>query len=137
MHHREVAIKFTYKEKIPTFSWIKDPSIGPVPKEYYVLRRLRHTNIIQIIEHYENDRYFILVTELHGTPWTQTNPILASKVLHPTLRRNGVREDGGSKANEASLLSSLSEEGRKQVKQRTSCDLFECIGMLSLYDGGD
>ncbi|KAG5462240.1 MAG: kinase-like domain-containing protein, partial [Olpidium bornovanus] len=65
----EVAVKFICKDKVPMHAWIKDPALGLIPTEIYVLRMVDHPGIIRYVEYFEDPRYFYLVMELHGTPW--------------------------------------------------------------------
>jgi serine/threonine protein kinase len=46
----EVAVKFIFKEKVPVHSLCKDPELGVVPMEVYVLKNLRHPNIVGYID---------------------------------------------------------------------------------------
>ncbi|KAK9348518.1 kinase-like domain-containing protein [Lipomyces starkeyi] len=72
---QEVAVKFIYRKKIPRHSWVQDPVHGPLPTELYILLRTTqspHPNIIQLIEFFSDDDFFILITELHGTPWSRS-----------------------------------------------------------------
>ncbi|KAK9492152.1 kinase-like domain-containing protein [Lipomyces doorenjongii] len=71
---QEVAVKFIYRKKIPRHSWVQDPVHGPLPTELYILLRTTqspHPNIIRLIEYFSDDHFFILITELHGTPWSR------------------------------------------------------------------
>ncbi|KAK9322822.1 kinase-like domain-containing protein [Lipomyces orientalis] len=73
---QEVAVKFIYRKKIPRHSWVQDAVHGPVPTELYILLRTMqspHPNIIRLIDYFADNEFFILVTELHGTPWSR-NP---------------------------------------------------------------
>ncbi|KAK9369183.1 kinase-like domain-containing protein [Lipomyces kononenkoae] len=73
---QEFAVKFIYRKKIPRHSWVHDSVHGPLPTELYILLRLTqtpHPNIIRLIEFFSDDHFFLLVTELHGTPWSR-NP---------------------------------------------------------------
>ncbi|KAG0250217.1 hypothetical protein BG011_008571 [Mortierella polycephala] len=67
---KEVAVKFIFREKVPVYGWAKDPELGVVPMEVYVLRNVSHPNIIGFLDVFQDVRYFYLVMELHGTPWS-------------------------------------------------------------------
>lgn len=128
---REVAVKFIIRDKIPKDLWIKEKGI---PVEIDILKSLRHPNIIKYIEHIHEPKYIILVTELHGTEWSVDN-----KRLNPQ-KNPGLRSTPRSKAvpnpdtkMECSPLFRLTEEQEKEIKRRTSCDLFECIDARMLY----
>ncbi|KAK9459749.1 uncharacterized protein V1516DRAFT_677877 [Lipomyces oligophaga] len=71
---QEVAVKFIYRQKIPAHAWINDMVYGPVPMELYIhlrLSRRPHPNVIYFYEHFADETFFILVTELHGSPWAR------------------------------------------------------------------
>ncbi|KAG0338793.1 hypothetical protein BG004_007084 [Podila humilis] len=76
---KEVAVKFIFREKVPVHGWAKDPELGVIPMEIYVLRNVQHPNIIDFLNVYQDYRYFYLVMELHGTPWSASNPLLNKK----------------------------------------------------------
>jgi hypothetical protein len=70
-------VKFITRSKIARDLWIPCKEEGDlIPFEVYLLKKLRHPNIISYIEHFMDEKYVILVTELHGTPWDATNPDL-------------------------------------------------------------
>ncbi|KAF9120315.1 hypothetical protein BGW39_011512 [Mortierella sp. 14UC] len=73
---KEVAVKFIFREKVPVYGWAKDPELGVIPMEIHVLRNVAHANIIGFLNVYQDYKYFYLVMELHGTPWSASNPLL-------------------------------------------------------------
>ncbi|RUO96815.1 kinase-like domain-containing protein [Jimgerdemannia flammicorona] len=68
-NNREVAVKFIFKDKVPENGWACDAQLGVIPMEIYVLKNVRHANIIEFIDTFQDDKYFYLVMELHGTQW--------------------------------------------------------------------
>ncbi|KAG0248011.1 hypothetical protein BG011_000632 [Mortierella polycephala] len=74
--HKEVAVKFIFRDKVPVHGWAKDPELGVIPMEIYVLRNVQHPNIIGFLNAFQDSKYFYLVMELHGTPWSANNPLL-------------------------------------------------------------
>ncbi|KAF8502182.1 kinase-like protein, partial [Russula emetica] len=66
---REVAVKFIIKAKVPAHAWMEDKSARRVPTEALLLGLLNHPNIVKCMDLFEDDLYFYLVQELHGTPW--------------------------------------------------------------------
>ncbi|KAF9921969.1 hypothetical protein BGZ65_009938, partial [Modicella reniformis] len=74
--HKEVAVKFIFRDKVPVQGWAKDPELGLIPMEISVLRNVRHPNIIGFMNAFQDARFFYLVMELHGTPWSASNPLL-------------------------------------------------------------
>lgn len=67
---QEVAVKFIFKNKIPSCSWVLDKQSGFIPMECYIMKRLNHPNIISYIDSFEDAKYFYIVMELHGSSWT-------------------------------------------------------------------
>ncbi|EJU04019.1 Pkinase-domain-containing protein [Dacryopinax primogenitus] len=59
---RDVAIKFIVKDKMPRHSWILDRDYGMLPIEITVLRLVKHENIVEFIEFFQDDVYFYLVS---------------------------------------------------------------------------
>ncbi|KAG0242853.1 hypothetical protein BGX31_011443 [Mortierella sp. GBA43] len=74
--HKEVAVKFIFREKVPVYGWAKDPELGMIPMEIYVLRHVRHPNVIGYLNAFQDSKFFYLVMEFHGTPWSANNPLL-------------------------------------------------------------
>ncbi|KAI0266773.1 kinase-like protein [Gloeopeniophorella convolvens] len=66
---REVAVKFIIKAKVPEHAWMEDKHAHRVPTEALLLGLLDHPNIVKCLDLFEDELYFYLVQELHGTPW--------------------------------------------------------------------
>lgn len=130
----EIAVKFIIKDKIPKELWMISEEHGAIPMEIKILSELRHPGIISYIDHFVEDDYIVLVSELHGTEWHSDNPRLNPK-KNPNLRASDGKKDGVSDFAESSPLFRLTPEQQKELanRRRTSCDLFECIGMLWSY----
>jgi serine/threonine protein kinase len=111
----EVAIKFISKSKIPDDSWIDDPHIGRVPQEIAILNSISHPNIINFVEYINEEDYILLITELHGTEWDASNPLL-NPIKNPGLRLAKQQKPDELKTGQ-----------ERVIRKRTSCDLFECI----------
>uniref|UniRef100_A0A8C5PS43 PAS domain-containing serine/threonine-protein kinase n=1 Tax=Leptobrachium leishanense TaxID=445787 RepID=A0A8C5PS43_9ANUR len=62
----KVVVKFIQKDKILDDCWVQDPELGRVTREIAILPRLKHPNIIEVINVFENTLFFQLVMELHG-----------------------------------------------------------------------
>ncbi|KAG1455040.1 hypothetical protein G6F56_007166 [Rhizopus delemar] len=114
----ERAVKFILRKKVPKSAWVTDPEMGPIPVEIFVLKRVRHANIIQYCDSYQDQVFFYLVMELHGTQWSP------SPVHSPALSQNSQSTD-----DEDEL-----EEPPRRFVRRTSCDLFECIEQHKYFD---
>ncbi|ORZ32816.1 kinase-like domain-containing protein, partial [Catenaria anguillulae PL171] len=112
----EVAVKFIFKDKVPVHSLVKDPVLGVIPMEVYILKNMRHPNIIGFHDFFTDKRFYYLVMELHGVPW--------KKNMDPTAMRS-------QSAQPPQVHRSTSESavtGRPPVLgKRHSMDLFECI----------
>ncbi|KAH8083762.1 kinase-like domain-containing protein [Cristinia sonorae] len=65
----EVAVKFIIKDKVPDHCWWQDEILGRVPTEVLVMSLLNHRHVVKCLDLFEDDLYFYLVQELHGTPW--------------------------------------------------------------------
>ncbi|CEG83844.1 Putative CAMK/CAMKL/PASK protein kinase [Rhizopus microsporus] len=118
----ERAVKFIYRHMVPPHSWVKDNTLGHIPMEIYILKNIRHPNIIGYVDSYQDHCFCYLVMELHGTQWTgspDNNNFPRSPALSET-----------SQSTCSSFLDSPIEEYLPEppmIKRRTSCDLFECI----------
>ncbi|KAF8844722.1 kinase-like protein [Paxillus ammoniavirescens] len=72
LHRRlnsEVAVKFVIKEKVPEQAWINHDTLGRIPMEVMLLRIVNHENIVKCLDIFEDDLFFYVVQELHGSPW--------------------------------------------------------------------
>lgn len=65
----DVAVKFIIRKKVPVHAWVQDSKLGRLPTEIWLLSRIRHPNIADFLEYFEDDVYYYLVQELHGSPW--------------------------------------------------------------------
>ncbi|PNF14942.1 hypothetical protein B7P43_G01558 [Cryptotermes secundus] len=62
-----VITKFIQKQKVHQQSWVDDPTLGrKVPLEISLLTTLKHPNIVQVLDVFENAKFFQLVMEKHG-----------------------------------------------------------------------
>nr|XP_045723539.1 PAS domain-containing serine/threonine-protein kinase isoform X1 [Mirounga angustirostris] len=65
--NKEVVVKFIKKEKVLEDCWIEDPKLGRVTLEIAILSRVDHANIIKVLDVFENQGFFQLVMEKHGS----------------------------------------------------------------------
>ncbi|XP_060049590.1 PAS domain-containing serine/threonine-protein kinase isoform X2 [Erinaceus europaeus] len=65
--NREVVVKFIKKEKVLEDCWVQDPQLGRVTLEIAILSRVEHANIIKVLDVFENQGFFQLVMEKHGS----------------------------------------------------------------------
>ncbi|XP_021487696.1 PAS domain-containing serine/threonine-protein kinase [Meriones unguiculatus] len=66
-HNKEVVVKFIKKEKVLDDCWIEDPKLGKVTLEISILCKVEHENIIKVLDIFENEGFFQLVMEKHGS----------------------------------------------------------------------
>ncbi|KAI5281399.1 Pas Domain-Containing Serine/Threonine-Protein Kinase [Manis pentadactyla] len=64
---KEVVVKFIKKDKVLEDCWIEDPRLGRVTLEIAILSKVEHTNIIKMLDVFENQGFFQLVMEKHGS----------------------------------------------------------------------
>ncbi|KAH0623978.1 hypothetical protein JD844_007211 [Phrynosoma platyrhinos] len=64
---KEVVVKFIWKERVLDYCWVEDPELGTVTQEIAILRKLQHPNIIKVLDVFENQQFFQLVMEKHGS----------------------------------------------------------------------
>ncbi|KAL0955965.1 hypothetical protein HGRIS_002147 [Hohenbuehelia grisea] len=69
--NHEVAVKFIIKSKVPHYAWMTDEALGKLPTEVILLSFIDHKNIVRCLDLYEDELYFYMVQELHGTPWSR------------------------------------------------------------------
>ncbi|XP_004386571.1 PAS domain-containing serine/threonine-protein kinase [Trichechus manatus latirostris] len=65
--NKEVVVKFIKKEKVLEDCWVEDPRLGKVTLEIAILLRVEHANIIKVLDVFENQGFFQLVMEKHGS----------------------------------------------------------------------
>lgn len=137
---REVAVKFIHKDKVPVHGWIQDGRLGYIPMEIYVIKNFSHPGMIAYLDMYDDFKFFYLVMELHGTPWTASNPLLQSAAIQPaaaeSAKFSSIRGGGlvGAASEGARAMSDhpapkkkIKNPSRPEISRRASCDLFECI----------
>ena len=60
--------KFILKSKVYEENWVNDTLLDMrVPLEISILSTLNHPNIVRVLDVHENDDYFQLVMEKHGS----------------------------------------------------------------------
>lgn len=62
-----VVAKFIKKSKVYRESWIDEEDGQRLPLEIHFLSRIQHDHIVKMLDYYENDSYFQLVMEKHGS----------------------------------------------------------------------
>jgi len=137
-----VAVKFIWKEKVPSQGWVRDRDLGVVPMEVFVLKTVRHPSVVRYIELFDDDQFFYLIMELHGTPWkappskssskksspTPTAPASETQALMPSLQANAMGlVQAGSQNDAAASGKALRPPPPVPMERPSSCDLFECI----------
>ena len=61
---KDVAVKFIIRKKVPSHAWVQDSKLGLLPTEIWLLSKIRHPNIADFLEYFEDDVYFYLVRPL-------------------------------------------------------------------------
>ncbi|KAL0078559.1 kinase-like domain-containing protein [Phycomyces blakesleeanus] len=145
----ERAVKFIFRDKVPASAWIRDRQMGPIPMEIYVLKHVRHPNMIQYIDSYQDDSFFYLVMELHGSEWaptTNTNMNNISSIANPMMTppttppASFAHSPTFSHHSDDSSILSFDSAGVAGYQpdaifgRRSSCDLFECIEQHQNFD---
>lgn len=141
----ERAVKFIFRHKVPAHSWVRDPEIGPVPMEVYVLKHVRHENVVNFVDFYQDDAFIYLVMELHGTQWSASaldnmnNSLATPSGQHlsppphsPALSQ--ASEDSCPSSPETPTEEYPAASTPRLYTRRTSCDLFECIERHHNFD---
>ncbi|GAA6011057.1 hypothetical protein JCM11491_005922 [Sporobolomyces phaffii] len=162
-----VAVKFIERAKIPAHGWVKSRSWGEtpgltqapgpklVPMEAFVLRSIRHEGVVAFIDLFEDEKYFYLVMEHHGSPWQCPEkdmvsrsgpsdlPALAASAAQSKAQPRYTDSPKNLSPTSSPTLSSsplppaspaLSPPRPAPMERRSSCDLFECIEQHSRFD---
>ncbi|NXK92039.1 PASK kinase, partial [Formicarius rufipectus] len=66
-NHQEAVVKFIWKERVLDDCWVDDPDLGRVTQEIAILMKLQHPSIIKVLDVFENECFFQLVMEKHGS----------------------------------------------------------------------
>lgn len=62
-----VVTKFILKDKLPPQFMVVTDDKKEIPMEVYLLSTLKHPNIVTVLDVFENDKFFQLVMEKHGS----------------------------------------------------------------------
>lgn len=71
--HLKVVLKCVIKERILVDAWTRDRKLGTIPSEIKILAALNkgnHENILQLLDFFEDDQFYHIETEPHGSPAT-------------------------------------------------------------------
>jgi len=60
----DVAVKFIIRKKVPSHAWVQDSKLGLLPTEVWLLSKIRHPNIADFLEYFEDDVYYYLVRSM-------------------------------------------------------------------------
>ncbi|KAI9300026.1 kinase-like domain-containing protein [Cunninghamella echinulata] len=134
----EVAVKFIFRDKVPYHSWVRTEQ-GLLPMEIYVLKNVHHPNVIQYLDNYEDDKFFYLVMELHGTQWgpnSSFNSTSTESSRSPALSQTLSEVSWNSSVDTPLIDEHVYQPPSQQQSftRRTSCDLFECIERHHNFD---
>ncbi|KAI9204386.1 kinase-like domain-containing protein [Polychytrium aggregatum] len=91
-----VAIKFIFKDRIAI-----DNIARGMPREIFIHKKLNHPGIVRILDVLQDDKFYFIVTEVHGVPsynpYVNSNEPAMSPDLfefikrHPTLEEEQIR----------------------------------------------
>ncbi|KAJ3129435.1 hypothetical protein HK100_008633 [Physocladia obscura] len=137
----EVAVKFILREKVPAKAWVRDPVLGVIPIEVYILKHVHHKNIIKFLDYFSDNIYLYLITELHGGAWCTPNSVSTFSCASSTSTIGSIPQlksptvslaSSNSTLNSGEVLFQHASGGCGIVRgtpleRRSSCDLFECI----------
>ncbi|KAJ3129042.1 hypothetical protein HK098_002634 [Nowakowskiella sp. JEL0407] len=139
---KEVAVKFIFKERILITDWVRDRSLGIIPREIFMLKQLKHKNIVKFLDAYEDLKFFYLVMESatsssvvnvpHPVPPEQvpSNSALLPSAQHPSafgISAPPSLQILDVEPNDATLPRTSSYRRRLDGSKRISRDLFETI----------
>ncbi|THH06510.1 hypothetical protein EW145_g4033 [Phellinidium pouzarii] len=142
----EVAVKFIAKHKIPRHGWSVDEDGKDVPKEAVFLAVLDHPGIVEFYDLFEDEVYFYLVQELHGTPWCKKDKLahgrksyLKGHAIDRQASSSGGCTEQPMQPENTTPSQNRNSQSSKHAKlekavlcrptfaRRASHDLFECI----------
>ncbi|TBU55839.1 kinase-like protein [Dichomitus squalens] len=120
----EVAVKFIIKEKVPEHAWWEDDVFGRVPTEVMLLSLVNHENIVKCLDLFEDEVYFYLVQELHGTPWVSKKQKKGKQTSAPGKLAVPTPATTPLLSPSASIASMLDSEGPRTPPQLSgNCQL--------------
>ncbi|TPX30285.1 ribonucleoside-diphosphate reductase [Synchytrium microbalum] len=92
-----VAIKCIYRKQI--CDWSRDPDLGVVPLEVFMIKNLSHPNIIEFVDYFNDDldACVYLITTVHGCMWSC--PTASGRDLYAFIESRG-----GICENEAKVI---------------------------------
>lgn len=64
-----VAVKFIWKDKVPSHGWVRDDKFGAIPMEAFVLKVIDSPFVVKFVDLFADKDFFYLIMEHHGTPW--------------------------------------------------------------------
>jgi len=90
---QNVALKIINRKKKGRL--IEDPVLGLIPVEAFILGRISHKNIIKLIDFFQDEKAYYVITELAGSNWEQgrTNNIASRDLFEAVDAVNGLSED--------------------------------------------
>lgn len=80
-----VVLKCVIKERILVDTWTRDKKLGTIPSEIKVMAVLKnwpHANVIQLLDFFEDDQFYHIEMEPHGSPGTDLFDLIE---LQPTM----------------------------------------------------
>ncbi|KAI8337519.1 kinase-like domain-containing protein [Chlamydoabsidia padenii] len=129
----ERAVKFIYKNKVPASAWVHHQG-QDLPIEIYILKYIQHESMIGYVDSFEDDTYFYLVMELHGSQWNQQQQ--QQQQQNSSTKVSTSHLPGLSHTSDDPSDDDDEEEQQQEelLGRRGSCDLFECIEQHRSFD---
>lgn len=56
-----VAIKFILKARVARNQWVRDPEIGVIPMEIFIVKSIKHDNVCSFVEFFDEAQFAIMV----------------------------------------------------------------------------
>jgi serine/threonine protein kinase len=101
-----VAVKFIWKDKVPSHGWVRDDRFGAIPMEAFVLRVIDSPFVVKFVDLFADNEFFYLVMEHHGSPWKAPQSEDPS-VLNNTADLPETSKDDSTPKPDKNLLSPL------------------------------
>lgn len=117
--YREFAVKFIFKAKVSPQHWVRDIQLGLVPMEVFLLKNVRHANVVEFVDCFEDVNYVYLVMGIHGKSWSSSG----EKEKEKDENEKNNRELIGCSSTTVSASASTSSSPTKTTTKPLSLDL--------------
>ncbi|KAH7888824.1 kinase-like domain-containing protein [Phlebopus sp. FC_14] len=128
----DVAVKFVIKEKVPEQAWVNDDRLGRIPMEIMLLKIINHENVVKWLDLFQDQLFFYVVQELHGSPWHKRETSYGAHHSSPEIAMTHSSPPLLSPA-----ASEFSAAGSEPETPPQPCDQLSSVHMQSLEAMGD